>query len=114
LTYETWIEILPQPFDDFTANADHVPPSEIHVLNQQHPMGANIPIRTGVTAEELRMVKRLELQVCVRVRIIYDDAFGKKSCVDFGFIVMHNGLSFLPKYNGVCSDFGVLEDQNTV
>jgi hypothetical protein len=104
LTYETWIEILPKPFIDFTANVDHEPPSDPVVLTQHHPIGANIPIRNGVTADQLELVKLLELQACVRVRVVYDDAFGKNHRVNFGFIVMYNGLSFLPKYNGERSD----------
>jgi hypothetical protein len=103
-TYETWIEILPQPFVDFTSNVDHEPPSGPIILTQQHPIGANIPIRKPVTTEQLESVKKLTLQACVRVRVVYDDAFSKGRCVNFGFIVMYNGLSFLPKYNGECRE----------
>lgn len=110
LTYETWIEILPQPFVDFTSNVDHEPPSTPVVLTQRHPIGANIPIRKPVTTGQLESVKTLDLQACVRVRVVYDDAFSKGRCVNFGFIVMYNGLSFLPKYNGWCSDS---EDKST-
>jgi hypothetical protein len=102
LTYETWIEILPRPFVEFTSNVDHEPPSTPVVLTQGHPIGANIPIRKPVTKEQLESVKALNLQACVRLRVVYDDAFNKGRCVNFGFIVMYNGLSFLPKYNGEC------------
>lgn len=103
-TYETWIEVLPEPFIDFTSKADHVPPTTPIVMYPLHPVIINVPIRPLITPDQMREIKKLSLKVCVRVRVTYSDAFSPKRCFNFGFMVMHNGLGFLPKYHGDCSD----------
>ncbi len=46
LTYETWIELLPLPFVDFTSGADHFASTDPMVLYPNHePLTINIPIR---------------------------------------------------------------------
>jgi hypothetical protein len=100
LVYKSWIELLPLPFEDFTAAADHHKSPESIVMYPDHtPLIVNIPIRKGITEQELSDVKRLRLYVCVRVRVEYRDVFSPKRYAEFGFCVMYDGLGFLPKYN---------------
>ena len=100
LLYESWIELLPFPFVDFTAAADHFKSHEENVLYPNHdPMILNIPIRAGVTEQQLTDLRHLHLFACVRVRVQYVDAFETERFSDFGFYITSNGLGFLPKYN---------------
>jgi len=99
-SYESWIELLPLPFVDFTSSADYFKSTEEMVLYPSHdPLIVNIPIRSGVTEEQFTDLRKLRLYVCVRVRVEYKDAFSPKRCADFGFYVLPDGLGFLPKYN---------------
>lgn len=100
LVYESWIELLPFPFVDFTPSADHHKASEGKVLNPNHtPITINIPKRKGITDQQLSDLKQLRLYACIRVRVEYRDAFSTNRYAEFGYCVMANGLGFLPKYN---------------
>jgi hypothetical protein len=100
LVYESWIELLPFPFEDFTAAADHHKSPESMVMYPDHsPLIVNIPIRKGITEQEWSDVKAMRLYVCVRVRAEYRDSFSPKRYAEFGVCVMYDGLGFLPKYN---------------
>jgi hypothetical protein len=99
--YETWIEVLPAPFADFTAMVEHVDFSGPVVLSPNHqPLIANIPVSRGIVMDDHKRIRKGELIVCVRVRAKYRDAFSPSRCVDFGFMVYGDGLGYLPKYNG--------------
>lgn len=102
--YESWIELLLKPFNDFTASADYYREERPSVL-YPGPEGQllNIPIRKGVSPEELRQLRRLSLYACIRIRATYRDAFtsGRRQYSEFGLEVLANGFGFLPKYNGV-------------
>lgn len=101
--YESWIEVLQFPFEDFTAKADHFENAVSSVLYPETPMIINIPIRAGMSLEEYGYVRRLQKSVCVRLRVSYRDGFmpNRRWYADFGFHVLPSGLGFLPKYNGV-------------
>ncbi len=97
--YESWIEILPFPFGDFTPLASHYKETNPMVLYPDtQPLVINIPIQTAVTEEEMQAVRKLRLHVCIRLYVTYRDAFGPRTS-NFGYYVQPNGLGFLPKYN---------------
>jgi hypothetical protein len=55
-------------------------------------------IQDEVTPEQIQAVVNFALYVCVRVRVTYRDAFGKRYS-NFGYYVQKQGFGFLPKYN---------------
>src|SRR6266849_5005317 len=101
--YESWIEVLPFPFEDFTGAADHFKSDARSVLYPDTPQVINIPIRGGITPEDFTEVRRLRKHVCVRLYIEYADPFiaNRRCYSNFGFHILPKGLGFLPKYNGV-------------
>jgi hypothetical protein len=104
LTYETWIEVLPFPFEDFTAAAEYYDMTEIKSLYPHHsPMIVNIPIKRNVdhplSSRMQEMIRNGDLYVCVRVSVKYKEAFSSSRYASFGIYIMAKGLGFLPKYN---------------
>ena len=98
--YESWIEVLPFPFSDFTSSADNFKSIEPMTLYPNHlPLVVNIPIRKGLTDQEFSDIKKLRVHVCIRVSATFKDAFSTRRYVNFGFFVLPDGLGFLPKYN---------------
>jgi hypothetical protein len=98
--YESWIEILPLPFEDFTTAADHFVSSDVIVVYPNHKaLAINIPIRTGITQQQLRDIKQGKQHVCVRINATFADAFNPARSVSFGYVVRPDGLVPLPKYN---------------
>jgi hypothetical protein len=101
-TYETWIELLPFPFVDFTSAADYAAITEKFAMYPNHePVVLNIPIRKGLTKEEREDMFHLRKFMCFRVRVVYRDVFSKtpERYADFGFYALKQGFGFLPKYN---------------
>jgi hypothetical protein len=101
--YESWIEVLPFPFEDFTVAADHFKSDTPSVLYPDTPQLINIPIRGGIRPEDWAEVRRLLKHVCVRLYVEYADPFipNRRCYANFGFHILPNGLGFLEKYNGV-------------
>lgn len=101
--YESWIEVLPFPFQDFTSAADHFKFDTLSVLYPDTPQVINIPIRGGITPGDFAEVRRLRKHVCVRLYVEYADPFiaNRRSYANFGFYILPMGLGFLPRYNGV-------------
>lgn len=100
LTYQSWIELLPFPFIDFTEEADHFASENPYSLYPNHdPVALNIPIRKGLTEAQLKDLRELKVYACVRVRVAFRDAFSPSRYSNFGFYVMREGAGFLPKYN---------------
>jgi len=99
--YETWIELLPFPFTEFSTLADHVISEEPCVLYPNHKsMTINIPIRSGLTAEDRRDILDYRRHICLRVLVRYKDVFSwRKRWASFAFYVEPQGFAFLPKYN---------------
>lgn len=99
-TWESWIEILPFPFMDFTQAAEYTKKTDRFSLYPKHdPVVINIPIRTRVTEQQREAVRKAKLRVCFRVCVNYRDTFGSDRYANFGFAVEATGLGFLPKYN---------------
>jgi hypothetical protein len=101
LRYESWIEVLPQPFEDFTESADHHACIESMVLYPNaNPVIVNIPIRDGLSNAQKDDIRKLRKAVCVRVEVTYRDSFSTaRRWANFGFFVQPPGLAYLPKYN---------------
>ena len=98
--YETWLEILPFPFVDFTPNAEYFKTANAMTLYASHaPIIINIPFTKGLTEVERDDIRKLRQYVCIRLRAEYRDARISGRYADFGFWVEPDGLGFLPKYN---------------
>jgi hypothetical protein len=99
--YETWIELLPFPFTEFSTLADHVVSQEPCVLHANHkPITINIPMRGGLTHFEKEDVIHYRRHICVRVRATYRDIFGwRRRWISAAFYIEPSGFAFLPKYN---------------
>jgi len=102
-TYESWIEVLPFPFTDFTSEADHAEILEKFALhpNSDKPITVNIPYRKGLTAIQRKDIETLNKFACIRLRVSYRDVFSDKPTrfAEFGLYAMLQGFGFLPKYN---------------
>jgi hypothetical protein len=101
LTYESWIELLPLPFNDFTPSADYFKSTDkITLYPKYKPLIVNIPIRAGLTDAQLSDLRHLRRYACIRIRVAYRDVLSAKSrYANFGFYVLLDGLGFLHKYN---------------
>lgn len=99
--HESWIEVHKMPFVDFTKLADYYKSPESKVLYPGDPFVVNIPIRSGLTDQQLASLKQGHISVCLRVRVHYRDTFDQTNewYADFGYVVIPTGLGFLPKYN---------------
>ena len=97
---ETWIEILPYPFDDFTDSAVHytfVSPMTIYPNAPTETVLDMIPGKPDeAQLADLESGKKI---VCFRVRIAYRDLIDDRRVCNFGFWFAPGGLAFLPKYN---------------
>ena len=99
LTYENWIEILPFPFTGFTMQATYAKSDTPMTLYARGaPLVVNIPMQRKVRQEEITQIRNLKLYVCIRLRVTYQDAFGKRYA-EFGYYVMPDGFGILPRYN---------------
>ena len=100
LTYQTWIEVLPFPFIDFTQDATYFCREEMTALSPQYgPLIINLPIQREWSEGETSAIKRLELFVCFRIRVKFRDARKSDRWTDFGMYVQADGFGYLPKYN---------------
>jgi hypothetical protein len=100
VAYESWLELLPEPFIDFTKAVDHVDFGETFGLPPNGaPMIMNLPIRPRVTNEQLGRLRTSQLFVCIRIHVRYSDAFKPIRNVEFGYRLISEGMTPLPKYN---------------
>jgi hypothetical protein len=96
-TYETWVEVLPSPFEDFTSAAKYFKSPNAFVLypNSQDAV-INIPLSlTSGDKEDITSIRKL---LCIRIRVFYRD-FKPDRFVNFGYSVQYGGFGILPKYN---------------
>lgn len=97
---ETWLEILPFPFENFTPKATYFKATEKPASYPNHtPIVMNIPLQRQLTELERSKIRRFELYACVRIRVEYRDGRSPGRYSNFGFFVQHGGFGFLPKYN---------------
>jgi hypothetical protein len=105
--HESWVEILPEPFVDFTTGAKYFKGPYPMTLypNAPGPTVLSIGLERRLALEEINGLQAAKLFLCLRIRLEYRDAFNrapadKKRCQNFGF--MANGpasVGYLPKYN---------------
>ena len=98
-TYETWIEILPFPFSDFTDGATRFKSKRRTLQPHGEPTVVRIPLKRSLTKEERAALQGFTLYACIRVRVEYRDSLRLHRYTEFGYYVQKNGLGFLPKYN---------------
>ena len=110
LIYETWIELLPFPFQDFTGSATHFVCDIPMALSPRagNPV-INIPFQKPFLMIDIADIKSLTRYACFRMCIKYKDEFGDCWYRNFGFYVMATALGMLPKYN----DGGKTENYET-
>src|ERR1700675_2942053 len=83
LTYESWIELLSFPFEDFTGGADHFASLNPCAIYPKHQgMTVNVPIRAGLTQAEREDMLHNRRFICIRVLVNYTDVFGKTRYAD--------------------------------
>jgi hypothetical protein len=115
LSYEWWIEVLPfdearpDDFADFTTAAYHYSADHrMSVYPQQQPVIIHIPLGRRMTDIERREILGVQKVVCIRVRVIYRDAFSSfRQYANFGYWMQKDGLGFLPTHN----DSGAEQEQ---
>jgi hypothetical protein len=99
--YQTWIEMLPVPFADFTGDADRSEsptPTPIYP-NSPVPNSIRLIRRAGLTPAELRCWQEGQMNLCFRIYLQYTDEFRSLRRANFGFEVGPAHLGLLPKYN---------------
>jgi hypothetical protein len=100
VVYESWMEILVFPFNDFTSAADYFKSTDASALCPNHtPLTINIPFRKRLTADQRADLMGLRKYACIRVRVSYRDAFKALRYANFGIYVMREGFGILPRYN---------------
>jgi hypothetical protein len=100
VVYETWLEIVPRPFEDFTSRATYFKSPEPIALYPNIPIVVNIPLGRDLSELERVQIRSWKLQTCVRMRVEYKDARKTYRYAEFGFHVMYEGFGFLSKYRG--------------
>ncbi len=101
VAYETWIEILPRPFGDFTINAIYFKDiNRLTLYPNARPIVINVPLGRELGELERAKIRHWDLHTCVRIRMEYRDARQRERYAEFGFHVMHEGFGFLAKYQG--------------
>jgi hypothetical protein len=93
---ETWIEVTPIPFTDFTDKAVYFKGERLSVYPSQ-PLFYEIPLTRILTFEEAKSMSEVQCAVCVRIRLTYQTC-GKPKYCDFAYRSLLNGMETLPKY----------------
>jgi hypothetical protein len=100
-TYQTWIEMLPVPFVDFTAAAEYSEspaPAPIYA-NSSAPITVTLIGRKGLTETELKSWREGQSMLCIRISLKYTDAFNVARCANFAYEINPAHVGLLPKYN---------------
>jgi hypothetical protein len=98
--YQSWIEVLPFPFVDFTPIVDHFESTEPFGLYPgNNPIVLNVPFRKGLTEAERADIFKVRRYVCIRIYMKFRDVFGPDQETNFGIYIMKEGFGFRPKYN---------------
>ncbi len=102
LRYETWLEILAEPFTDFTsgASSDKVDHGITIYAHAPEPTVVLFYLDSPLTDTALANLRSMKNHPCMRLRVTYEDAFRVGRWQDFGFFVAGPlGVCYLPKYN---------------
>jgi hypothetical protein len=96
--YETWTEILPAPFDDFTSSAQYFKSEAAFALHPTQETAINIPLKGKLTQAATADLSTGNKLLCVRICVRYRD-FKEGRFSNFGYFLKYGGFGFLPKYN---------------
>jgi hypothetical protein len=102
LLYETWLEILPGPFVDFTPRSSHIKSEYPITIYPRAPESSVVMtyLDSPLTDAALAALKSTKNLLCIRIRVMYKDAFAADRWQDFGFFAAGRlGVGYLPKYN---------------
>jgi hypothetical protein len=102
LRYETWTEILPKLFADFTSRASHDKVGHPNTVypNAPDPSVILATLDSALTQAELAALQNAINLLCIRIRVTYKDAFAASRWQNFGFFAAGRlGAGYLPKYN---------------
>ena len=102
LKFETWIEIRPFPFDDFTSVASYSAADHTITIypNAPDPSVIQVIADFELTNQDLSALMANAKLLCLRVRVAYKDAFGIDRWQNFGlFVAGRLGMGYLSKYN---------------
>jgi len=100
-TYQTWIEMLPVPFTEFTDAADYFasPAPTTVYSNSPTPTSLTLARRRALTNGELQWWMNGQINLCFRIYLEYKDAFKCTHHANFGYEVNPEHLGLLAKYN---------------
>jgi len=100
-SYETWIEVLGVPFQDFTSAADYYKaPFLVSVYpNSPMPLVVNVTLQHPLTLAEFQDFPPGKKSLCFRIRIEYTDVYGKRRWYELGQEFTGQRMGALPKYN---------------
>jgi hypothetical protein len=100
-TYQTWLQMLPVPFTDFTDAADcsESPAPATIYSNSPVPNSVTIVRHGALTPEELQSWQGGRISLCFRISLTYTDAFRSLRHANFCYDVNPEHLGLLPKYN---------------
>jgi hypothetical protein len=99
--YETWIEVIDVPFQDFSQGADYYKapfPMTIYP-NSPAPTTIHIGLQRALTDAEFADFSEGNKSLCFRIRIEYQDAFKGQRWCEFGCEFTGERVGALPKYN---------------
>jgi hypothetical protein len=96
---ETWIELVADPFVDFSSKATHSLGERIAVYPSD-PIHYEISLGRQLLQEEREALMKGTLLLCFRIRVVYPDTFDKGVAryVDCGYVVRQSGMEILTKY----------------
>jgi hypothetical protein len=98
--YESWVEVVAFPFDDFSEMADRFSSTVPQCIYPQHEgLVLNVPFSRPFTPEQRLNLQKGAAYVCVRLNTTYEDGFGSMRNASFCFYVYPGGFAVLPKYN---------------
>jgi hypothetical protein len=102
-SYETWIEVLPLPFTDFSPSADYVKvPYEMAIYpSDVSEVIAGIALQRTLSVQEVISIVQLTThRLCFRIRLTWEDVFHKSHFANFGFsFAGGKNVESLPRYN---------------
>jgi hypothetical protein len=94
---ESWIEVCPVPFSDFTGEAVYHKGEPI-IVYPDNPIPYPVPLGRILTDYEKKRIWDAKCCICVRIRLTYDTIGGEKFC-DFAYTSWPMGVAIISKYH---------------
>jgi hypothetical protein len=93
---ESWIEVCPIPFSDFTDKAVYHKGDPI-IVYPDNPIPYPVPLGRTLTDDEKKLLWSTKCCICIRIRLTYETIGGEKFS-DFAYASWPTGMAILPKY----------------